>query len=301
VAAEVGNGPLVSVVLIAHNCEQYVGRAVESVLAQTWMHFELIAIDDGSSDSTAAIVKRFGDPRLRYARQENAGIASARNHGIRLARGELISFLDCDDWWLPEKIEHQVARYITDPSVGLVYSLAIRQESSGQVSDRFGRIIEGRIMDRLLFGNCVAGSASSALVTRVAVDQVGAFNESLPAAEDWDYWIRVAERFPVACVPSFDVFLLNRPGSVGKNAAAIRDASLQFVPAALERYAPGRMWFKRRALSRLHFVASYNFNRAGQSWAARQELLRSLLLYPFRAEYYKRLVRLWPRPRMAGN
>jgi glycosyltransferase involved in cell wall biosynthesis len=293
--------PLVSVVLITYNCAQYVSRAMESVLAQTWKRLELIVVDDGSTDATAGIIARFGDPRVQYVRQENAGIGSARNHGIRRARGELLSFLDCDDWWLPQKIERQIARVVADPSVGLVYSLANQIAPSGRQDGRAAQVVEGHVVDRLLLGNCIAGSASSALVTRAAVEDAGWFNESLRAAEDWDYWIRVAARFPVACVPSFDVFLLNRPGSVGKNAAAIRDASLQFVPAALRRYAPGRPWFHRKALSQLHFVASYNFNRADQSWAARRELMHCLLLYPFRLEYYKRMLRLWPRRRKAGR
>jgi glycosyltransferase involved in cell wall biosynthesis len=297
---ENGPEPLVSVVLITYNCAQYVGRAIESVLAQTWRRLELIVVDDGSTDTTAEIVARFDDSRIQYVRQDNAGIASARNHGIRRARGELLSFLDCDDWWLPQKLERQVARVIADPSVGLVYSLTIRVVPSGQVSDRFSRIVEGRILDRLLMGNCIAGSASSALLTRVAVNEAGWFDESLRVAEDWDYWIRVAARFPVACVPSFDVFLLNRPGSTGKNAAAIRDASLQFVPAALQRYAPGRPWFHRKALAQVHFVASYHFHRSDRSWAARWELVRSLLLYPFRLIYYKRLIKPWPKRRNAG-
>jgi glycosyltransferase involved in cell wall biosynthesis len=298
---EAGPAPLVSVVLIAYNCAQYVGRAIESVLAQTWKRLELIVIDDGSTDTTAEIVRRFDDPRLQYVRQENAGIASARNHGIRRARGELLSFLDCDDWWHPQKIERQIARVVADPAVGLVYSLANQISPSGRQDGRSAQVVEGHVVDRLLLGNCIAGSASSALVTRAAVDDTGWFDESLRAAEDWDYWIRVAARFPVACVPSFDVFLLNRPGSAGKNAAAVRDASLQFVPAALRRYAAGRPWFHRKALSQLHFVASFNFNRAGQRWAARRELMRCLLLYPFRLEYYKRMLRLWPRRREAAR
>jgi glycosyltransferase involved in cell wall biosynthesis len=298
-SVETSPAPLVSVVIITYNCAQYVGHAIESVLAQTWRRLELIVVDDGSTDNTAEVVARFDDPRVQYVWQENAGPASARNHGIRRTRGELLSFLNSDDWWLPQKLERQVARVIADPSVGLVYSLTIWVETSGQVSGRVARVVEGRILDRLLLGQCIAGSASSALVTRVALEEVGWFEEDLTPAEDWDYWIRVAARFPVACVPEFDVVLLNRPGSISQNAERTRDASLRFVPAALRRYAPGRPWFQRMALSQLHFVASYNFNRAGQKWAARRELLRCLLLYPIRLEYYKRMLRLWPRRRKA--
>src|SRR3954471_18427883 len=116
--------PLISVVVIAHNCEDYVGHAVASVLGQTWQHLELIVVDDGSTDSTASVVHAHDNGRLRYVRQANRGPNAARNEGIRRARGEFVAFLDCDDWWAPTKLEKQIELVRSRPSVGLVYSLA---------------------------------------------------------------------------------------------------------------------------------------------------------------------------------
>lgn len=285
--------PLVSVVIIAYNCAEYVSHAIQSVLEQTWSQLEVIVVDDGSTDTTGDVAQRTSDPRLRYVRQANKGPNAARNEGIRHARGQLIAFLDCDDWWLPEKLEKQVAKVSDDPEIGLVYSLAIRVDASGREGDRFDAIVEGRVLDRLLLGNCIAGSASSAMVTRRAIDAVGTFDESLHYAEDWEYWIRIASRFAVGCVPEFDVYLLDRPGSQGKNAQATRRDSLRFIHAALNEYAPSRPLFRRAALAQLHYVASYNLWAAGLKWDARRELLRSLLYNPLYLTYYKRMVRLF--------
>jgi glycosyltransferase involved in cell wall biosynthesis len=284
---------LVSVVVIAYNCAQHVGHAIQSVLEQTWTNLELIVVDDGSTDSTGEVIQRISDPRITYVRQTNKGPNAARNEGIRHARGEFIAFLDCDDWWLPVKLEKQLARVTAEPEIGLVYSLAIRVDASGREGDRFDSIVEGRVLDRLLLGNCIAGSASSAMVTRRAIDAVGTFDESLHYAEDWEYWIRIASRFSVACVPDFDVYLLDRPGSQGKNAQATRRDSLRFIHTALDRYAPSRPLFRRAALARLHYVASYNLWAAGLIWDARKELLRSLVYNPLHLTYYKRMVRLF--------
>jgi glycosyltransferase involved in cell wall biosynthesis len=289
----VSSNPLVSVVVIAYNCAEFVGHAVASVLEQTWKHLEVIVVDDGSTDRTPDVIRSIADPRLRYVRQKNSGPNAARNEGIRQARGNFIAFLDCDDWWLPAKLEKQLAKANGHPDVGLVYSWALRVDTSGAHGDRFDSIVEGRVLDRLLLGNCIAGSASSAMVTRRAVETVGTFDESLHYAEDWEYWIRVASQFAVACVPEFDVYLLDRPGSQGKNATATRRDSLRFIHAALDRYAPSRPLFRRAALAQLHYVASFNLWASGQIWDARRELVRSLVYNPLHLTYYKRMVRLF--------
>jgi len=287
------SGPLVSVVIIAYNCAEYVGHAIQSVLEQTWTRLEVIVVDDGSTDATHAVVQGFSDPRVKYVRQENKGVPAARNEGVRHASGEFIAFLDCDDWWLPAKVEKQIARMAGHPEIGLVYSWAIRIDTSGTEGDRFDSVVEGRALDRLLLGNCIAGSASSGMISRRAMETVGPFDESLRFAEDWEYWIRVASQFAVACVPDFDVRLLDRPGSLGKNAQAVRHHSLEFMHRTLDRYAATRPWFRRVALAQVHYVASYNLWASGEIWAARRELLWSLAYNPLYLTYYKRMVRLF--------
>jgi glycosyltransferase involved in cell wall biosynthesis len=292
-AGSATQNPLVSVVVITYNAAEYVAHAIESVLQQTWKNLELIVVDDGSTVETPQVVGRFGDHRLKYVRQDNQGPNAARNRGIGESRGEFVAFLDADDWWLPDKICRQVSVAAANPNAGLVYSLAISVDVSGKENARTESIVTGRVVDQLLLGQCIAGSASSAMVRRKTIDSVGMFDASLQYAEDWEYWIRIASQFDVACVPEYDVYLLSRPGSRGKNALATRDQSLQFIHDALDRYAPGRPWFRRTALAQLHYVASYNFWVSGYLWEARRETLKSLIYNPFYLVYYKRMVRLF--------
>jgi len=111
--------PLVSVVIPAFNAVRFLTGSIPSVLAQTWTDFELIVVDDGSTDATAACVQAFDDPRIRLVSQTNRGLAGARNGGIREARGTYIAFLDADDLWHPEKLARHVAHLQSQPGVGV--------------------------------------------------------------------------------------------------------------------------------------------------------------------------------------
>jgi len=113
------SGPTVSAVIPVYNCEAYLAEAVESALSQTLPPSEIIVVDDGSTDRTAEVANRFGD-QIRYAYQANQGIGAARNHGVDLARGDLVAFLDADDVWLPEKLALQTAALTSDPRLDMV-------------------------------------------------------------------------------------------------------------------------------------------------------------------------------------
>lgn len=289
----VSQSPLVSVVVITYNAAEYVGRAIRSVLQQSWTNLELIVVDDGSTDDTRTVIERFNDNRITYVQQENQGPNTARNHGVRLSQGEFVAFLDADDWWLPDKLSRQVALAGQQQNAGLIYSLAVGVDTAGTEQGRAKTVINGHAVERLLLGQCIAGSASSVMVRRKTIDTVGMFDESLHYAEDWEYWIRIASQFEIACVPEYDVYLLSRPNSRGKNALATRNDSLRFIHSALDRHAPGRPWFRRTALAEIHYVAGYNFWASGYLWQARRETLRALIYNPFYLVYYKRMVRLF--------
>lgn len=189
--------PLVSVVIPTYNRSGLVLRALRSVLSQSMQDLEVLVVDDGSTDDTAAAVTALDDPRVRYLQQHNAGVAAARNRGIREARGQLLALLDSDDEWSPDKLARQLACLRESPArVALVYTGVVDDDGEGGLSVRLPTH-RGDVSRDLLQVNVLHGGSSSVLMRRHVVATVGFFDESLPAIEDHDYWIRACRFFEV--------------------------------------------------------------------------------------------------------
>jgi len=219
--------PAVSVVVPAYNAAWCVRRAVESVLAQTFDDFELIVVDDGSTDDTAHVLAEFGN-RIRVISKPNGGLSSARNAGIAAARGRYVAFLDADDWWLPEKLEHQVA--LMDADDGLVFcSTAARLESpeGAPLGEWPCAASSASVLEAIFATNAhVAGSGSAVLARKVAFEHAGNFDERLLSLEDIDMWMRLAVMGGYACVPQPLTVILKRPGSMSGNLDVMRSAAI---------------------------------------------------------------------------
>jgi glycosyltransferase involved in cell wall biosynthesis len=194
--------PTVSVVIPAYNAGKLVRRVLESVLAQTYGDFEVLVVDDGSSDDTGTIARSFEDARVRYVQHErNLGAAAARNTGIRLAKGRYIAFLDSDDTWLPEKLEHQLAiMRQTDSRVGaLCTDFLLRRSRSGASTERRPRAPRGWLREFL--DSCAVSPGSTMMVRKDVFDTVGLMNASLRRFEDWDWLLRYVENFRLLVHP----------------------------------------------------------------------------------------------------
>lgn len=195
--------PRVSVVVPAWNAERFIEVTLATALGQTFSNIEIVVIDDGSKDQTAAVVHRIAasDSRVRLIQQSNTGLAGARNRGIRESCGELIAFLDHDDLWHPDKLALQVALLDSHPLAGLAscYSAVIDEEHRC-LGWRFGGSADGNVYDEVLVWDMISGG-SVAVIRRAAFDIVGQFDESLPMRSDWDMWIRIARHFHFATVP----------------------------------------------------------------------------------------------------
>lgn len=185
----------VSVIIPTYNRAGFLKEAVDSVLSQEVSDVELIVVDDGSTDGTPDLLARYGD-RLRVIRQENAGVSAARNAGLRRAAGDLIALLDSDDLWLPGKLAAQTAFFQANPE-----SVVCQTE---ELWVRRGRRINPGKRHRKRAGWIFIPSLSLCLVSPSAVmmrrsllDEVGLFDESLPACEDYDLWLRIACRHPI--------------------------------------------------------------------------------------------------------
>lgn len=193
--------PLISVIIPTYNVEFYVEEALKSVLAQTYTNLEIIAVDNGSTDRTRDVLQPYIDKnKVVYIRQDNRGLAGARNTGIRSSRGEYIAFLDADDIFLPEKLERQVAYLETHPQCGVCYC-GIWHFYDEKPDDLFKldyAYYSGvDVLPNLLRKNFV--NPLSVVIRRSEVERVGFFDESYWHGEDWEYWVRLAYHGTVFC------------------------------------------------------------------------------------------------------
>jgi glycosyltransferase involved in cell wall biosynthesis len=195
---EIGPIPQVSVIIATHNRSTLLQTAVESVLAQTYPAIEIIIVDDGSTDDTAAVVAKYAG-QVTYIRQANQGVSAARNTGFRASSGEYVNFLDDDDTFLPTKIERQVEMLEAQPEVGLVHCGYQHIDEKGTVLNVTGTLPEGSVLKELV-SECFLVTLTP-LVRRQCLDEVGLFDESLGYSEDWDLWLRIAlAGYPFACI-----------------------------------------------------------------------------------------------------
>ncbi|MEO6162676.1 MAG: glycosyltransferase family A protein [Candidatus Binatia bacterium] len=190
--------PTVSVIVPTYNRWPMVGAAVASVLAQRYRDFELIVVDDGSTDETSTELARVGS-QLRYFYQDRGGVSAARNLGVRQSRGRLIAFLDSDDLWQPDKLQVQVAFMATHPEVQICQTDEVWIRHGVRVNPKLKhRKPSGDIFERSL-ELCLV-SPSAAMMTRELFDRSGGFDESLPVCEDYDLWLRIARDHPVPLI-----------------------------------------------------------------------------------------------------
>ena len=192
--------PKISVVIPAYNAESFLGQTIASIATQSFDDFEIIVVDDGSTDATAEIA-RTADPRVRVVQQRNQGIAVARNIGISKSRGDWIAFLDHDDLWHPHKLKAQTEVLERDPGCGIVYGEFLRWNplTPPQFLDetidsrRIAPDLSGFILPQLIHTNWVL--LSTAVIRRSVFDAVGGFDPDMPPADDWDLMLRAAEHF----------------------------------------------------------------------------------------------------------
>lgn len=215
--------PAVSVIIPTYNRCRLLGRAVQSVLSQTFRDFELIIIDDASTDGTDNLIKSFDDSRIVYSPHEKrAGSNASRNIGIRIALGKYISFLDSDDEWLPEKLEKQISVFAGgNEKLGVVYT-----GYSDENIDRDEPVIphcRGDIFTDLLVKN-VVGSTTTPLVKCACFETAGLFDETMPASQDWDMWIRIARHFEFDFVPEILARYYFQFDSISRDIKAVEKA-----------------------------------------------------------------------------
>lgn len=288
--------PFVSVIVPTYNRAHLLPRALRSVTHQTFSHFELIVVDDGSTDNTREVVEQVGDPRVRYIRlPANQGVAAARNRGMRAARGELIAFLDSDDEWMPQKLSSQVALFRrSSDRIGLTYT------GVETVDHRGGRRVDtprhrGDIQDDILLRNVLHGGGSSVMIRRSAMEAAGEFDEDFVAIEDYEYWVRVASRFHVDFVAEP---LLRYHDPIGREDR--KSLNIQENLAARECfYQKYRTRMRHASVAHLFLMESARRHKAPPACdrpGARRLALRAALQKPLWWEPYRFLLGTLPEP-----
>ena len=185
----------VSVILPTYNRGWVLKEAIDSVLAQDFTDFELIVVDDGSTDDTEQLLDAY-DQDLIVLRQSNQGVSAARNRGIAAAGGRLVAFLDSDDLWLPGKLTRQVAFFNSNPAAVINQTEEIWIRNGVRVNPKTRHHkFSGMIFEQSL-ALCLV-SPSAVMIKRALFDEVGLFDEGLPACEDYDLWLRISWRYPV--------------------------------------------------------------------------------------------------------
>jgi glycosyltransferase involved in cell wall biosynthesis len=195
--------PVFSVIIPLYNKALYIAKTLESVLSQGFTDFEVIVVDDGATDGSAAIVKQFNDPRLHYIYKENGGVSSARNLGISLAKGTLIAFIDADDFWEPNHLEEIYKLHLDFPEAGLLAARYRLKFSEKRIVKPHFKNLPGNfrgIVPDFFEANLTyrVATASSVAVTAETLKATGIFNTSLSNGEDNDMWTRIALNYPVA-------------------------------------------------------------------------------------------------------
>ncbi len=264
----------VSVVLPAYNRETLVRRAIESVLTQTFGDFELIVVDDTSTDDTYKVIETYSnDTRITICRNEsNVGPGASRNRGIRMSKAPYVAFMDSDDRWLPEKLARQVEAIEQHPGCDVCYCGALYYAAeqcyylpiTGTMKS-----YAGDLSREILFGNPT--TPQTLLVRRELLAKVGLFDETLEINEDWDLAIRLAQATEFAFVAEPLAIIYRTPNSVSSN--RLKDA-----------YFRERLLDKSRDLysscpsakSRQYYIASGSFRRNGKYGSAVKTLLKSL-------------------------
>lgn len=274
----------VSIVIPAFNAGRYIEETICSVQAQSFKDWELIVVDDGSTDDTASVVKALmGDGRIRYHYQSNAGVAAARNKGIGMSKGAYIALLDADDVWLPEKLSKMMAVFQSETDLCVLHTDmdvidGQSQPTGGILTGREGHLLKYYL---LWDGVCVPCPASNLVMKREVFDTVGGFDPQFSTAADQDFMFRVSARYHIRRLPEI-LFRYRVHGSnMHQNIPLMEHDHLRVYRKAHANGLFETAAFRRRCFSNLYLVLAGSWWKdGGNKMRGLYWLLRSLFIWP---------------------
>jgi glycosyltransferase involved in cell wall biosynthesis len=279
--------PKVSVIVPTRNRAHFLKATIQSILSQTFQDFEVIIVNDASTDETDDVIQGFSDSRITSIRHEKVrGQGVTRNQGINRASGEYVAFLDDDDEWLPLKLEKQV--YMLDsspPPVGLIYTGFYRVEiPRRRILNEVIPHTRGKAEDALRRANIVGG-CSTVLMRKLCFDRIGLFDESLTAAADYDLWLRVSEKFDIDCISEPLVYYAVHDDRISTN----HEAKIRGLEVLLNKHA-STFELDIRNYSRRYSELGSHYCLSGRSGQGRKALWQAIKLYPFEIWHYGNLL-----------
>lgn len=274
----------ISVIIPAYNVERTILEAIKSVQEQSFSGFELIVINDGSTDRTLELLNTVKDPRLKVFSYSNGGLPVARNRGISHANGNFITFLDADDLWTPDKLELQLFALQQHPEAGIAYSWTQFMDDKGQYFHGGNSVFfEGNVYTHLLLGNFL-DSGSNVMIRREAIESVGNFDPTLASCEDWEYWLRLAARWPFVVVPKPQILYRLSSGAMSSKIEVMQKYHLIVIERAFQAAPPELQHLKNQSLANLYqFLAHLCLTRisgGGGAKQAAQNLRIAIRLHP---------------------
>ena len=275
---------VVSVIIPAYNAQDTIAATLASVLGQTLTCFEVIVVDDGSTDRTSELVEQIArkDGRVRILRQKNAGVAEARNRGISESAGEWIAPLDADDLWTPDYLERKVqhAQKAGD-GVGVVYSWSTRIDVEGlSLPGVSAASVRGKVLSTLLCHNFL-GNGSCTLIRKSALESVGGYDRRLSPTEDWDLYLRLAERFEFEPVQQFLVKYRQNALSASRNHKAMAEGQAKMLLDMRNRNSRVPAWLCRYSQSNLYIYFARRNRETGDAAAVKYWLRRATEAHGF--------------------
>lgn len=286
------NNPSVSVIIPTFNRATFVTEAIESVLAQTYRDYEIIVVDDGSTDNTQQVLAAYKD-KIRYIYQENLGLSSARNTGITNAKGKYIALLDSDDLWLPNKLEEQVQILEDNEDTAFVYSNFVFVNETGdfiKVGRKAKTFVSGHILKNLLLSNTVL-YPSTWLVKKSCLEDVGFFNTEFKRSEEREMEIRIARKYKMHGIeePLAKIRQINSVETLGRCAARDREYyRFKFLNKLFEESngEPIIEKNKKRLTAHYYFIAGIAYLKEQNLKAAKDRFRTSIKNNPFRLKVY---------------
>jgi len=276
--------PTVSVIIPTYNRAHLIGRAIQSVLNQTYQDFELIVVDDGSTDNTEDVIRQFQekDKRIRYIKHDkNKGGSAARNTGIKNSKGKYIAFQDSDDEWFPNKLEKQMKIFKKEsPNLGIVYTGFYRIKDSEKKYIPSHEIVkkEGRIYEELLKGNFI--TTQSILVRKECFKKVGIFDENLPRLQDWELVMRLSKYYDFKCIDEPLLISYYTTDSISANHKALIEA----LGLILTKHFKNFNNYKE-ILSRHYFGLGRILYSDGDLINGRRYFIKAIKKYPLNIKY----------------